>query len=219
MYSTPYDLALFYSKLFYSNQLLNDQSKAQMYDGYKKPTKPWSGFLADDKTQWHSYGGGPGVSAAVEILMKDRLMVIVLANTDDVVAERISQRVIEVYRGKAYKKVRAPLGLFAKNLLAKKGSVFFVGNAKQAFADAEYNDYGPRPLNKLGYALINNKQLDQAINIFLANTQIFPQDPNTFDSLASAFEKAGNNAKALLNYQKALSLDADFESAKAALLR
>ena len=219
MYSTPYDLALFYSKLFYSNQLLNDQSKALMYNGYKKSSKPWSEFLADGKNRWYSYGGGPGVSAAVEILIKDRLMVIALANTDDVVAESISQRVIEVYRGKAYKKVMAPLGLFAKKLLEETGSVFFVDNAKQAFGDAGYNDYGARPLNKLGYALINNNQLDQAISIFLANSQIFPQDPNTFDSLASAFEKAKNNSRALLNYQKALSLDADFESAKAAILR
>ncbi|MCJ8267813.1 MAG: serine hydrolase [Psychrosphaera sp.] len=219
MYSTPYDLALFYSKLFYSNELLNDQSKALKYSGYKKSPKSWSEFLADDKARWYSYGGGPGVSAAVEVLIKDRLMVIALANTDDVVAERISQRVIEVYRGRAYKRVMAPLGLFAKNLLVEKGSDYFVNNAIQAFLGAGYDDYGARTLNKLGYALINNNQLDHAISVFLVNTKIYPQDPNTFDSLASAYEKAKNNSKALLNYQKALSLDANFESAKAAVLR
>jgi predicted Zn-dependent protease len=71
----------------------------------------------------------------------------------------------------------------------------------------------------LGFALINNNQLDQAISVFIANTKIFPKEPNTFDSLAYAYEKAENKTKALLNYQKALSLDSDFESAKEAIAR
>ena len=159
------------------------------------------------------------MSAAVEILVKDKLMVIALANTDDVVAERITQRVIEVYQGKQYKKVMLPLGLFATKLLEEKGDSYFVDNAKRDFSQGGYGNYAPRPLNKLGFALIDNNQLNQAISVFIVNTKIFPQEPNTFDSLASAYEKAGDNTKALLNYHKALSLDSDFESAKQAILR
>ena len=219
MYSTPYDLALFYSKLFYSSQLLNDQSKAIMKNHYKESLKPWSEFLNSDKTKVISYGGGPGVSAAVEILIKDKLMVIALANTDGVVAERITQRVIEVHQGKQYKKVMLPLALFATKLLEKKGDIYFVDNAKREFSQAGYDQFNARPLNKLGFALIKNNQLEQAISVFIVNTKIFSQDPNTFDSLGYAYEKAKINNKALLNYQKALSLDSDFESAKAAILR
>jgi len=226
MYSTPYDLALFYSKLFYSNELLNDQSKAIMKSNYKKLAKPWSEFLNSDKTKVAYYGGGPGVSAAVEVLIKDKFMVIALANTDGVVAERISQRVIEVHQGKRYKKVMLPLGLFAIKLLEKKGDAYFVENAKREFSQAGYDDFTARPLkftarplNKLGYALINNNQLEQAISVFIVNSKIFPENPNTFDSLADAYEKAENKPQALLNYQKALSLDSNFESAKQAILR
>ena len=219
MYSTPYDLALFYSKLFYSNTLLNDQSKAVMKGNYKKSTKPWSEFLNSDKTKVAYYGGGPGVSAAVEVLIKDKLMVIALANTDGVVAERISQRVVEVHQGKQYKKIILPVGLFAKKLLDKKGDAYFIENAKSEFTKAGYDDFTARPLNKLGYALINNNQIDQAISVFIVNSKIFSKNPNTFDSLADAYEKAGNKTKALLNYKKALSLDSDLESAKKAILR
>lgn len=219
MYSTPYDLALFYSKLFYSNQLLNDQSKAIMLNSYKESNKTWPELLDSDKSDWLSYGGGPGVSAAVEVLIKDKLMVIALANTDGVVAERITQRLIQVHQGKPYKKVMLPLGLFAIKLLEKKGGIYFVDNIKHELSQAGYDNYGARPLNKLGFALINSNQLEQAINVFIANTQIFPQEPNTFDSLALAYEKAENKTKALLNYQKALSLNSNFESAKQAILR
>jgi CubicO group peptidase (beta-lactamase class C family) len=219
MYSTPYDLALFYSKLFYSNELLNDQSKAIMKSNYKESIKPWSEFLGSDKTKVSYYGGGPGVSAAVEVLIKDKFMVIALANTDGVVAERITQRVIEVHQGKQYKKVMLTLGLFAAKLLEQKGDAYFVENAKREFTQAGYDNFKARPLNKLGFAFINNNQLDRAISVFIANTKMFPQDPNTFDSLANAYEKAKNKTNALLNYKKALALDPDFESAKEAVLR
>ena len=219
MYSTPYDLALFYSKLLYSNDLLNNQSRAAMGNRYKESIRQWSEILDSDKAKWSSYGGGPGVSAAVDILIKDKLMVIALANTDDVVAERITQRVIEVYQGKQYRKVMLPLALFATKLLVEKGGLYFIDNAKHEFFQAGYDDYSAGPLNKLGFALIENNQLDEAISVFIANTKIFPQEPNTFDSLAYAYEKTEDKTKALLNYQKALSLDSDFESASEAILR
>mgnify|MGYP002335713039 CR=1 FL=1 len=226
MYSTPYDLALFYSKLFYSNELLNDASKAEMKNYYKETTNPWSEFLNSETAKVVSYGGGPGVSAAVELLLKDKFMVIALANTDGVVAERITQRVVEVHQGKEYKKVMLPAGLFAKTLLERKGRDYFVKQAKREFAQAGYGDFTSRtlkftarPLNKLGFALVKKNQLNQALSVFIVNTQMFPDEPNTFDSLALAYEKVGNTAEALVNYRKALSLNPDFASAKKAVLR
>jgi CubicO group peptidase (beta-lactamase class C family) len=206
MYSTPYDLALFYSKLLYSNELVNDESKAIMSNGYKELIKPWSEFLDSDTARWRSYGGGPGVSAAVEVLIKDKLMVIALANTDDVVAERISQRVVEVYQGKEYKKVMLPQGLFATKLLEEKGHVYFLNNAKREFLQAGYDNKSARPLNKLGFALIENNQLDQAISIFTANTKLFPTDGNLQDSLGEAFLKAGMIKLAIKSFEKAIEL-------------
>lgn len=219
MYSTPYDLALFYSKLFYTNELINDQLKAVMKSHYKKSDKSWSDYLESEKTKVLSYGGGPGVSAAVELLIKDKFMVIALANTDGVVAEQITQRVTDVYQGKEYKKVILPLGLFATKLLAKNGNSYFIDNAQREFSEAGYDNVHPRTLNKLGFAFINNNQLDKAISAFIVNTKMFPQVANAFDSLALAYEQSGDKTKALLNYQKALSLDENFESAKNAIKR
>lgn len=208
MYSTPYDLALFYSKLLYSNQLLSDESKSLMINGYKESIKPWSEFLNSDTAKWTSYGGGPGVSAAVEILIKDRVMVIALANTDDVVAERISQRVVEVYQRKQYKKVMLPLGIFAIKLLDEKGNIYFVENAKREFLEAGYKKFAPRPLNKLGFALIENNQLDHAISVFSTNTKLFPADGNLQDSLGEAYLKAGLLKLAVKSFDRAIELGA-----------
>ncbi|MCO7224392.1 serine hydrolase [Pleionea sp. CnH1-48] len=219
MYSTPRDIAHFYSSLFFTDKLLNDESKAVIGNGYKHSARKWNEILNSEKTHWNSYGGGPGVSAAAEILMKDKLIVVALANTDGLVAEYITQRIVDEYKGKPHKKVKLPLGLFAMTLLKEKGGDYLIKNAKQEFAKAGYSNYRARPLNKLGFALIKNNQLDKAISVFATNTKLFPDDANAFDSLAHAYEQAGNNTKALVNYKKALSLDANFQSAKDAIFR
>jgi CubicO group peptidase (beta-lactamase class C family) len=94
MYATASDIGLFYSKLLYSNELLNDKYKAIMATGYKNSDKTWEEILNSDAAHWTSYGGAPGVSAAVEVAIKDKLIVVVLANTGNQVAERMSQKII-----------------------------------------------------------------------------------------------------------------------------
>ena len=66
---------------------------------------------------------------------------------------------------------------------------------------------------------MDNNQIERAVSVFIANSKIFPQDPNTFDSLGYVYEKIGNKEDALLNYKKALILDSALESAKQAVLR
>ncbi len=98
MYATSEDVALFFSRLFFSDTLLNDKTKAVLGNGYRESSRTWNDILASDKALMSSYGGAPGVSAAAEILMKDQLVVVVLANTDGLVAEKISQEIIAAYR-------------------------------------------------------------------------------------------------------------------------
>ena len=98
MYSTPRDLAHFYTQLLFEDTIIDDRSKATWFSGFRTPDRRWSDLVADSDIHWTSYGGGPGVSAAVEILVADRLIVVILANTDGLVAERISQRIVEAYR-------------------------------------------------------------------------------------------------------------------------
>jgi len=72
----------------------------------------------------------------------------------------------------------------------------------------KYNDIEAR-VNSFGYQLINNKNYEEAINVFTLNTEFFPQSPNAWDSLAESYWRAGNKEKARELYQKAISLDPD----------
>lgn len=214
MYATASDLSLFYSKLFYSNELLNDNHKAVIGNGYKDRSRTWSEILQSDKARWRAYGGGPGVSAAVEVLIKDKLMVVVLANTDGLVAEHISQRIVQAYKTNNYEKVVLPVALFVNGIIKDKGSAFFKNNAKVMLKQGGYHDITPRPLNKMAFNLLNTNKSKDALNVFIANTKLFPNEANPFDSLAYAYEKLGDTKQALINYNKALTIDPNFTSAK-----
>lgn len=61
-------------------------------------------------------------------------------------------------------------------------------------------------LNGLGYFYLNDKNYEKAISIFTINNLLFPNNFNTYDSLAEAYETSGEKALALKNYELAFSL-------------
>lgn len=62
-------------------------------------------------------------------------------------------------------------------------------------------------INLYGYQLLNNKQYDKAIEIFILNTKKNPKDPNTFDSLGEAYFTKGDKKNAIINFKKSLSMN------------
>ncbi len=61
-------------------------------------------------------------------------------------------------------------------------------------------------LNNYGYQLINQKQLDKAIEVFKRNVKKFPKSWNVYDSLGEALAAKGDKSDARKNYQKAFDL-------------
>jgi cytochrome c-type biogenesis protein CcmH/NrfG len=56
-----------------------------------------------------------------------------------------------------------------------------------------------------------------AIAVLELNTQVYPEIANTYDSLGEAYMTNGDKELAIENFEKALSLDPDMDSAKDAL--
>ncbi|HEY9462692.1 MAG TPA: amidohydrolase family protein [Vicinamibacterales bacterium] len=72
---------------------------------------------------------------------------------------------------------------------------------------ADVYDFSESELNELGYALLRQKKIDEAIDIFRLNVDSFPQSANGYDSLAEAFMIRGDRDAAIVNYKKSLELD------------
>ncbi len=66
-----------------------------------------------------------------------------------------------------------------------------------------------RTLNRLGYQLLRDKRVEDALIVFELNAETYPDRPNTWDSLGEAHLKAGNRERARSMYSKVLELDPD----------
>jgi hypothetical protein len=64
-------------------------------------------------------------------------------------------------------------------------------------------------INAVGYQLLGQDKVDEAIAMFRRNVADYPKSWNVYDSLAEALAKKGDKRGALANYQKALDMVAD----------
>ena len=71
--------------------------------------------------------------------------------------------------------------------------------------------------NGLGYSLMSQKKLSEAIAILKLNTEFYPKSANVYDSLAEAYDANGDKELAILNYKKSLELNPRNEGAIQAL--
>ena len=61
--------------------------------------------------------------------------------------------------------------------------------------------------NRLGYKLMNEENLKEAIEIFKLNVKLYPGSWNVYDSLGEAYMKSGHKELAIKNYKKSLELN------------
>jgi tetratricopeptide (TPR) repeat protein len=71
----------------------------------------------------------------------------------------------------------------------------------EAFINAQEDD-----VNTLGYQLLNGGKIDDAIEVFKKNTELFPESWNVWDSLAEGYMNKGEKQLAIENYTKALGM-------------
>jgi dienelactone hydrolase len=62
-------------------------------------------------------------------------------------------------------------------------------------------------LNQLGYRLINQNRLAQALEIFRLNVEAYPASANVYDSFAEAYMLSGNKQMAIKFYEKSIELN------------
>ena len=68
-------------------------------------------------------------------------------------------------------------------------------------------------LNALGYRLISQDRLNDALRVFMLYVEQFPEDANAHDSLGEAYMLKGHKKKAIASYRKSLELDPENQNA------
>ncbi|PZU11117.1 MAG: serine hydrolase, partial [Chryseobacterium sp.] len=95
-----------------------------------------------------------------------------------------------------------------KNNIQNAEKKYFTVKSKNPKLDFE------NTLNNLGYILMRNSRMDEAIKVFKLNVVEHPQSGSAFDSLGEGYFSAKNYDLSLENYKKSLELDPQNTNAK-----
>ncbi|MCE7042041.1 hypothetical protein [Dyadobacter sp. CY312] len=69
-------------------------------------------------------------------------------------------------------------------------------------------------LNAMGYELLKENRVKEAIDIFVVTVKLNPESWNTYDSLGEAYALAGETKLAIANYEKSVQLNPKNEDGK-----
>ena len=209
--STSEDIMKFYRSYYYGTSLLSEKTKKD--DPFFQSIQE----IPDGAVEGAA-GGYEGFNSALLQVISDDLTIIVLANMDEPVAERIATDILNAYRGKQVEKPQLP-AVQNVRIQYEKNDIDYI---KENFTELTVNFHPTDPkdliLNTLGYAyLYGAEDPDKAVEIFRLNTELFPEIANCWDSYGEALRQKGDNAAARKAYSKALEIQPELESARTAL--
>lgn len=101
----------------------------------------------------------------------------------------------------------------------KENKVWKIANQIRV-ATSTYTDktlYREYELNTIGYDLLKEKRVSEAIDVFALIVKHNPTSWNAYDSLGEGYALAGDKALAIKNYEKSLELNPESEAGKKAL--
>ncbi|MEL6821073.1 MAG: serine hydrolase, partial [Calditrichota bacterium] len=214
-YSTAADILKFYQHFYYSDSLVSKTVREN--DQYFQLASELREAGGDQ-----AFGNAGGFNGANTVLYEMpglRTSVVVFANMDEPVAEQLGQGILAIIRGDTPQKPHLPAAQNIYKVWKSKGPEYVKSNFDSLTINFHPDDPRDMILNMVGYELLWDAEIDNAIEAFTLNTKLFPDAANCYDSLGEAWLKKGNRKNALANYRKALELDPQMESARNAIAR
>jgi CubicO group peptidase (beta-lactamase class C family) len=213
MFSNVYDL-LKWSEALYSEVLVNGSTldtaftPAKVIEGKTTYGFGWNiTGTGADKVVWHT-GSTGGYRAFIERRLKERITIIMLTNKGNSRRMEINDAIVNILNDKPYSLPKLPISEKMYNTIKESGinAALNMYVSLKAANDTTY-DFAESELNTLGYQLVSENKLDDAIVIFKLNTTSYPKSSNAFDSLGDAYVAVRNKDDAIQSYQTAIELD------------
>ena len=214
MYSTVEDLYL-WNQALYTEDMLSDKYKNIMFkpflNNYAYGWGVGKTLLAEseDSLQVISHGGGiNGFNTLITRLVDDKYLIVLLNNTGRAALNKMNIGITNILYGKPYDQPQKSIAESLFNTLLEKNiasTIEHYHDLKKKYPD-EYN-FSEGELNRLGYQLLGLEKVDEAIEIFKLNIEVYPTSSNVYDSYGEGLMKNNENAKAIINYKKSVELN------------
>jgi len=219
LWTTPSDLAKFAIEIarsahgqanhVLSQRMTQEMLKVQCNDSNDRVGLGFGVGFSDNPDLFRHTGGNDGFGSILMMLADSGNGLAAMGNSDafESVAGWTIDTLAKSY-GWHYKPFPHDLG----DLLVVAQSLRGAQAALDAYAHVKALDFAgwrhdSSTLNKLGYRLLGEKKLDEAIKVLALNVVEYPQDANTYDSLGEAYMDAGQKELAIRNYEQSLELN------------
>lgn len=215
MFSTVDDLFK-WDRALYTEKLVSRKTLEEAYT----PTALNNGEISN-----YGYGWGVSVSNGGKIVshggslngfrtyigrnLVNRNTLIFLTNNGDAVAnQEIREGIARILEGKAYELPAIPIASkLAQLLLAHppKKAIRLAQKELEKFPEKYMVEEGI--INNLGYYYLGIRDHEKAKAVFRFNLDLFPDAPNTYDSMGEAYMVSGDTTMAIAMYTKSVKLN------------
>ncbi|AKF87449.1 hypothetical protein MFUL124B02_43030 [Myxococcus fulvus 124B02] len=225
LWTTPSDLAraaLEMSKAAkgQSKRVVSQAMAKQMLTRQPESKSFGIGFLRNPGQDWYGHGGANEGYRALLVAFESGGGVAIMTNSDNGsrLFERIVASAISVYGWKGYTVEPEHPSVTVDLLTRTKGTDVAIAWFKARKTEAPKDEkLSPELLNELGYSMLREKRLDDALKLFEANVALFPEDANAHDSLGEGYVAAGRKAEGAASYRKSLELNPKNDNARKVL--
>lgn len=202
-----WDQALYTEKLVKKSTLALAFTPGRLNDGsFTNYGFGW--IISPDRKSVKHTGTWRGFRAAIHRNMATKSTLIFLDNSTNQYRGRIIRTLFNCLEGKKYTLPKKSIAAALLKTIREKdidAAIRLYYELKRTQPNVyNFNEYS---INLLGYQLLGEKKIDEAIRIFLLNVEAFPGSFNVYDSLGEAYMTKGNKKLAIKNYRKCLELD------------
>lgn len=218
LYSTVEDLYR-WDRALYLDTLLPAPLKQRMFTaGLHQYAFGWGIEpikLDDGKTVLPAMGHSGGINGFSSYIVRapaKKEVVIILDNTSHAGRiQELASGILSILHDIPPRQPRKSVAEALSPLLAKGpvAEAIKAYRTLKAQKPTEYNFASPAELNGLGYRLVLQGRVPDAIEIFKLNVELFPRDGNAHDSLGEAYKTHGDKELAISSYRRALALDSN----------
>lgn len=169
-----------------------------------------SWFISDYKgNKTISHGGGDvGYRTFFLLVPGKSIAVVTLGNSETFRSGDVAFAALDILLGEEPGKPRRPITVPVGRMIAKTGVKaaveLYYRLKKNKPDDYDFREYF---LDRLGYGLLDQNKIDDAIEIFKLNVKEYPESWYVYDSLGEAYMTKGDKANAIKNYERALKLN------------